>query len=69
MRDVSANGVFFETEQSFPLGERIRFAFVLQHADPGRPLHLRCEGRIVRVEPVGAKIGVGVEILGYRVEP
>jgi PilZ domain len=38
--DISASGVFFETDSSFPVGVTISFSLVLEHADPGGPVRL-----------------------------
>lgn len=64
-RDVSLSGVFFETDQSFSLGESIRFVLVLEHVHAGRPLRLYCEGRVVRVNRCDGQLGVAVAITSY----
>ena len=64
-RDVSASGVFFETDSSFPVGVTISFSLVLEHADPGGPLRLQCQGEVVRVERLESKVGVAVRFTSY----
>lgn len=64
-RDVSVSGVYFETDQSFSLGESIRLTLVLERVYPGRPVHLQCQGQIVRVERREGKVGVAVAITSY----
>ncbi len=59
-RDVSASGVFFETDQSFLPGSPISFSLLFEHADPHGPVRLRCQGRVVRLEPHDGKSGVAV---------
>ena len=58
--DISASGVFFETDSSFSVGVTISFSLVLEHADPGGPLRLQCQGEVVRVEQREGKVGVAV---------
>jgi PilZ domain len=67
-RDLSAGGVFFETDRVFGLGEVIQFALVLEYIDPGRPVRLQCRGRVVRLEPRGNTMGVAVAIAAYRLD-
>ncbi len=64
--DVSLAGIFFETEHPFAPGEQIRLVLLLERVSPGRPVRLQCEGRVVRVTSLGAKIGVAVAISGYK---
>ena len=61
-RDVSASGMFFTTELPFRVGAPIRFTLVLEHAHPGGPHEVTCEGRVVRVEPGTQTHGVAVSI-------
>jgi hypothetical protein len=65
-RDLSACGVFFETDCVFALGEDIQFAIILEHIDPCRPLRLQCRGQVVRVEQRGDTMGVAVVITAYQ---
>jgi hypothetical protein len=67
-RDLSARGVFFETDCVFGLGEVIQFALVLEYIDPGRPVRLHCRGRVVRFERQGNTMGVAVAITAYRLD-
>jgi hypothetical protein len=59
-RDVSASGVFFETETGYAPGSTIRFTIDL--GAPGGNMVLSCQGDIVRVENRGGRIGVAVKI-------
>ncbi len=68
-RDVSLSGVFFETDQSFSPSEPIRLVLVLEHVQPGRPVRLHCEGRVVRVNRRNGKVGVAVAISSYGFGP
>ena len=68
-RDVSTSGVFFMLrDRSTPspsLNESIRFRLTLEHADPHGPLHIGCEGHVVRVEVGPQAVGVAVKIDAY----
>ncbi|MEO7741665.1 MAG: PilZ domain-containing protein, partial [Usitatibacter sp.] len=47
-RDVSASGVFFETDEKMAEGNAIEFT--VEFDSPTGKLVLRCSGQIVRVE-------------------
>ena len=68
-RDVSASGVFFtlhdQSTRPPELHEPIRFRLTLGHVDPQGPLHIGCEGHVVRVEAGPEAIGVAVSINAY----
>jgi hypothetical protein len=66
-RDVSASGVFFETEVTYALGSEISFAVEL--GTPGGRMVLKCEGEIVRIERRDARVGVAVKIVESTLEP
>ena len=66
-RDVSASGVFFETDATYALGNEISFAVELD--TPGGRMMLKCEGEIVRIEPRNARVGVAVKIVESTIEP
>jgi hypothetical protein len=65
-RDVSASGVFLESNGSFVAGERIDFA--IEFDSPGGKLILKCNGEIVRVEDRNGKVGVAVKIVDSVME-
>jgi len=67
-RDFSSSGIFFETDQSFAPGHTINFTIVLEYVDPGRPVHLKCRGKIVRVESRDHKLGIAAQIKSYTFE-
>ena len=67
-RDLSAGGVFFETDRVFGLGEVSQFALVLEYIDPRQPVRLQCRGRVVRLERRGNTMGVAVAIAAYRLD-
>lgn len=66
-RDVSASGVFFETDATYAVGSEISFAVELD--TPGGKMILRCKGEIVRIEPRDARVGVAVKITESTLEP
>ena len=57
-RDVSASGAFCETDVSYKVGNRVRFAIDL--ATPWGPAHFDCKGKIVRLEKHDGTVGVAV---------
>ena len=65
-RDVSASGVFFETDKDCAAGSEISFSIELE--GPGGKMMLRCQGQIVRVENRGGKVGVAAKIIESRLE-
>lgn len=68
-RDVSVSGVFFTLpDGSFRPAEPhepIRFRLTLDHVDPRGPLHVDCEGHVVRVEAGPEAIGVAVSVTAF----
>jgi hypothetical protein len=60
-RDVSASGMFLESNSSFVAGEFVDFS--IEFEGPGGGLMLKCNGEIVRVEDRDGKIGVAVKIV------
>lgn len=67
IRNVSATGVFFETDTAYAAGSEINFSIELNNA-VGEKMALNCRGRIVRVEDRGGKIGVATETIESRLE-
>jgi hypothetical protein len=59
-RDVSASGVFFETDIFCAVGSLVRFS--VEVATPARTLIVNCEGDVVRTEARDAGIGLAVRI-------
>jgi hypothetical protein len=64
--NVSASGMFFETNATLALGNQIKFAVELD--TPGGKLMLRCRGSIVRLEPRENRVGVAVKITESQLE-
>ena len=60
-RDVSASGIFFETEPSFTPGNPIRMLIDID--TPGGPITMNYTGRIIRLERREGRLGVAVRIV------
>jgi PilZ domain-containing protein len=60
-RDMSASGVFFETDQSFSPGAPISLSLTFAGG-----VRVQCEGQVVRVERGEGKAGVAVALTSYR---
>jgi Tfp pilus assembly protein PilZ len=66
VRDVSASGIFFEIDARYTLGSLISFAVKLD--TPSGGMNLKCRGKVVRIEPREARVGVAVEITESMME-
>ena len=67
-RDISASGIYFETD-SEPLGDSpLAFSVELKN-DAGIGMSLRCRGHVLRVEHQGGRVGVAARILESKLEP
>lgn len=66
-RDVSASGIFFETDAAYAIGSPVNLALDLD--TPWGKVMLRCEGKIVRVERRDEKIGVAVQFSDSAGDP
>lgn len=62
-RDVSASGMFLETDAAYSVGSAVDVALDLD--TPWGKVMLRCEGRIVRVERSDEKVGVAVRFTDF----
>jgi hypothetical protein len=65
-RNVSASGVFLETDSIFDVGDRIEmyvhFPGSGNAASEGPAVRVRCVGRVLRVEPRSCGVGVAAAI-------
>jgi len=66
-RDISASGLYFETDSEQQGGSLIDFEIELDA--PGGPMKFRAQGQIVRIESLGDRAGVGVKLLASRLVP
>ena len=62
MRDVSASGIFFETDAAYAVGNAIEVQLDLD--TPWGRVMVRSAGRIVRIEPHEDRVGVAVRFAG-----
>jgi hypothetical protein len=67
-RDVSASGMFLETDWGHTLAPVLDLEFDLD-APPTGVLRFVAQGSVVRREPLGPKQGVAVRLLTMRVHP
>lgn len=65
-RNVSASGMFFETDVPMAIGCEVSFQVVLETPEGGRLL--RCRGEVVRVRPEAGRMGMAVKILESTIE-
>lgn len=65
-RDVSASGIFFETDATLSIGSTIQFSVELDM--PGGRSLLKCTGSVVRTESTGSRLGFAVMITDSRLE-
>jgi len=68
-RDVSASGVFFETDAAYAVGSKVHFEINLD--TPWGKTVCDCDGRIVRVERHDGAVGIAVQFgeVTPRAEP
>jgi len=59
--NISAQGVYFETDAQQRLGELVNFT--LEFTLYGQQHRLLCEGKVVRVERQGDRIGVAARLV------
>jgi hypothetical protein len=67
-RDISASGIYFETD-SEPLGDSPLAFSVEFKNEVGVGMTLRCRGQVLRVEHQGSRVGVAARILESKLEP
>ena len=66
-RDISASGLYFETDSKQQVGSLIDVEIELD--TPGGPMKFKAQGQIVRIEPLGGRTGAGVKLLASRLVP
>ena len=67
-RDISASGIYFETD-SEPVGDSPLAFSVEFKNEVGVGMTLRCRGQVLRVEHQGSRVGVAARILESKLEP
>lgn len=60
-RNISASGVYFETDVDLPLGSVVHLSVQFTHG--GRNHLVACEGKVVRVTHEDGHHGVGAQLL------
>ena len=60
-RNISAQGVYFETDVEPRTGALVNF--FIEYRLHGRKHRLLCEGKVVRVEPRGGRVGVAARLV------
>lgn len=70
-RDVSYRGLYFLAESNFDIGSEIEFVITLpEHATQSNDVNIRCQGQIVRVEPISnGRLGIAAKIDRYEFMP
>lgn len=70
-RDLSYQGLYFLTEASFEVGNEIDFVITLpQQVTQSTDVNIRCQGKIVRVEPTeNGRVGIAAKIGRYEFLP
>jgi len=69
-RDVSFRGLYFLIEASVETGSAIEFVLTLpQQITLAGDVHIRCYGRVLRVEPRNGQRGVAAQIEKYEFLP
>jgi hypothetical protein len=67
-RDLSASGIYFETDLE-PIRESpLAFTIEFQRGESGG-MSLRCRAQVLRVERLGNRVGVAARILESKLEP
>lgn len=66
-RDISASGLFFETDREQRVGSLIDFEIEFDRL--GGLMKFKAQGEIVRIEPRGDKAGAALKFLITRLEP
>jgi hypothetical protein len=59
--NISAQGVYFETDVEPRAGALVNFS--VEYTLHGRKQRLLCEGKVVRVEPQGERVGVAARLV------
>jgi hypothetical protein len=60
--NISARGVYFETDVEPRTGALVNIS--IEYTLQGRKHRLLCEGKVVRVEPQGSRVGVAARLVG-----
>ena len=61
-RDVSAGGVYFVTDQAYPLDSQVDLTLLFGATPPEPAIQVQCHARVVRVEPRSDHVGIAAAI-------
>jgi hypothetical protein len=64
-RNVSASGIYFQTDAALEAGEPVKFTLEFQDF-PSGPIRVNCSARIVRIEEQGTSRGIGAAIESFE---
>ena len=64
-RDISDDGIYFVINEELKLDGDIRFSIELEHIVPSKPIRLKCQALILRVDDLDGQIGVAAKINKY----
>jgi Tfp pilus assembly protein PilZ len=67
LHNVSASGMYLETDAEYAVGSTVDLALDLD--TPWGQVMVRCQGRIVRLQPHDHKVGVAVQFVDGAAEP
>ena len=65
--NISASGIYFETDRAPPQDRPLSFSVEFQSGGGG--LTLRCRAQVVRVEQLGNRVGVAALLLESKLAP
>ena len=61
-RDMSAGGVYFLTDQAYPLDSQVDLTLRFAATPPEPSIQVQCHARVVRVEPRSDHVGIAAAI-------
>lgn len=64
--NISSGGVLFTSEGSLELGSRVEYIITLVGRVDGNPVHLRCEGKVVRIQPALDSFSIAASLERYE---
>ncbi|NLC70760.1 MAG: PilZ domain-containing protein [Desulfuromonadaceae bacterium] len=65
-RNISRTGIFFTTGHLVEEGENIHFILEFDHILPDKPMHIECQGQVVRIEKKEGILGVAARIVNFQ---
>ena len=68
-RDISAGGLFVDTDRRLQPSEPVRVSLALGEWDAAGGFRIHGEGHVVRADTAGARPGVGLAVVWSDIEP